>query len=78
MLVSMFPIVADHVKEAMGEALYVKFLVKSQIFITDYKELNINIISVKADPDGLYSKMTPIEADVCRSNKVRIPYRSAN
>lgn len=29
------------------------------------------------DPDGLYAKMTPIQADVCRSNKIYIPYRSS-
>lgn len=30
------------------------------------------------DPDGLYAKMTPIQADVCRSNKINLPYRSAS
>ncbi|RNA14190.1 hypothetical protein BpHYR1_002495 [Brachionus plicatilis] len=50
-----FPIVADHVKEAMGDQFFEAFL---------------------TDPDGLYARMTAIQADVCRSNKVNIPYRS--
>jgi hypothetical protein len=28
------------------------------------------------DSDGLYSKMTAVQADVCRSNKVFLPYRT--
>lgn len=49
-----FPIVTDHVKEAMGDQLFEQYLL---------------------DSDSFYSKMTPIQADVCRSNKVELPYR---
>ncbi|CAF0829219.1 unnamed protein product [Brachionus calyciflorus] len=51
-----YPIVADHVREAMGDQLFESFLV---------------------DSDGFYARMTPIQADVCRSNRVHIPYRSS-
>lgn len=70
-----YPIVADHVKEAMGELLFESFLVNFQIKFCVPKLRNLHI-QIKMDPDGLYARMTAIQADVCRSNKVHIPYRS--
>jgi hypothetical protein len=70
--------VADHVREACGDPLFELFLVN----ICDNSNFNskpdnVYFYFLKSDPDGLYAKMTPIQADVCRSNKINIPYRSS-